>query len=88
MTRIIVFIAFINVFILLIFIKIISEIKNFKKSLIMSLKHCVTVIKQFKLLVILKLMFITLKTHFCSIFSNIKMYSLSNLIINKELKFI
>ena len=85
--KIIIFIAFINVFMLLIFIKIINEVKDFKKSLTMSLKHCVTVIKQFKLLTALRLMFIALKTCFCSIFFNIKMYSSSNLIVNKELKF-
>ena len=45
MARIIVFIAFINVFMLLIFIKITNEIKNFEKNLIMSLKCCVIVIK-------------------------------------------
>ena len=45
MIRIIIFIIFINVFILLIFIKITNEIKNFKKSFIINLKHCVIVIK-------------------------------------------
>ena len=87
MIKIIIFIAFINVFMLLIFVKIINEIKNFKKSLIMNLKCYITVIKQFKSFMMLRLMFITLKTHFYSIFSNIKMYSLLNLIVNKKLKF-
>ena len=45
MIKIIKIIAFINVFMLLIFIKIINEIKNFKKKFIMSLKCCITVIK-------------------------------------------
>ena len=44
-TKIIIFIIFINVFMLLIFIKIINEIKNFKKSFIMSLKHYIAIIK-------------------------------------------
>ena len=87
MIKIIVFIAFINVFMLLISVEIINEIKNFEKSFIINLKHCITIIKQFKLLMILKLMFIILKTHSCSIFSNIKMYSLLNLIVNEKLKF-
>ena len=56
MTRIITFIVFINVFMLLIFIEIIDEIKNFKKSLTVSLKCYITVIKQFKSLTALKLM--------------------------------
>ena len=45
MTKIIVFIVFINVFMSLIFIKIIDEIKNFKKNLTINLKHYVTIIK-------------------------------------------
>ena len=88
MTKIIVFIVFISVFMLLISVEIINEIKDFKKNFVINLKHCVTVIKQFKSLVILKLMLIALKTHFCSIFSDIKMYSLLNLIVDKKLKFI
>ena len=87
MIKIIVFIAFINVFMLLIFIKIINEIKNFKKKFIINLKYYVIIIKQFKLFTTLKLMFIILKTCFCSIFSNIKMYSLLNLIVDEKLKF-
>ena len=87
MTRIIIFIAFINVFMLLIFIKIINEIKNFKKNFIMSLKCCVIIIKQFKSFTVLRLIFITLKIHFYLIFSNIKMYNLLNLIVNEKLKF-
>ena len=87
MIKIIIFIAFINAFMLLVFIEIINEIKNFKKSLMIDLKHCITIIKQSKLLVILRLMLITLKTCFCSIFSDIKMYSLLNLIADKKLKF-
>ena len=43
--KIIIFIAFINVFMLLIFIKIINKIKNFKKSFTINLKHYITVIK-------------------------------------------
>ena len=85
--RIIVSIVFINVFMLLISIKIINEIKDFKKSFMMNLKYYIVVIKQFKLLMMLRLMFITLKTHSCSIFFDIKMYSLLNLIINEKLKF-
>ena len=88
MIKIIIFIIFINVFMLLIFIKIINEIKNFKKSFTMNLKCYITVIKQFKLLTALRLMFITLKTCFYSIFFNIKMYSSLNLIVDKKLKFI
>ena len=88
MIKIIIFIIFINIFILLIFIKIINKIQNSKKNFIISLKCCITVIKQFKLLATLRLMFITLKTCFYSIFFNIKMYNLLNLIINKKLKFI
>ena len=88
MTRIIIFIVFINVFMLLIFIKIINKIKNFKKSFTINSKCCVTIIKWFKLFVILRLMFIALKTCFYLIFSDIKMYSLLNLIINEKLKFI
>ena len=87
MTKIIVFIAFINAFMLLIFVKIIDEVKDFEKSFTMNSKCCVAVTKQFKLLVILRLMFITLKTHSCSIFSDIKMYNLLNLIADEELKF-
>ena len=45
MIKIIIFIAFINIFMLLIFIKIINEIKNFKKSFAMNLKYYITVIK-------------------------------------------
>ena len=85
--KIIIFIIFINVFMLLIFVKITNKIKNFKKNLIMNLKCCITVIKQFKLLVILKLMFIILKTHFYSIFFNIKVYNSLNLIVDKKSKF-
>ena len=73
---------------LLIFIEIIDEIKDFKKSFIINLKCCVTVIKQFKLFAVLRLMFIALKTCSCLIFSDIKMYSLLNLIADEELKFI
>ena len=87
MIKIIIFIAFINVFILLIFIKIINEIKDFKKNFIINLKYYIIIIKWFKLFIILKLMFITLKICFYLIFFNIKMHSLLNLIINKELKF-
>ena len=87
MIKIIIFIVFINVFMLLISVEIINEIKDFKKSLMINLKCCVTVIKQFKSFVILKLMFIALKTCSCSIFSDIKMYNLLNLIINEKLKF-
>ena len=87
MIKIIVFITFINVFMSLIFIKIINEIKSFQKSFIMNLKYYIIIIKQFKSFTMLKLMFITLKTHFYLIFFNIKMYSLLNLIINKKLKF-
>ena len=87
MTKIIIFIAFINIFMLLIFIKIINEIKNFKKNFVINLKCYITVIKQFKSFAVLKLMFITLKTCFCLIFFNTKMYSSLNLIVNKELKF-
>ena len=87
MIKIIIFIIFINVFMLLISVKITNEIKDFEKSLMINLKCCVTVIKQFKSLVILRLMFITLKTCSCSIFFNIKVYNLLNLIINKKLKF-
>ena len=72
---------------LLFFIKIINKIKNFKKNFMMNLKCYITIIKQFKLLIILKLMFITLKTCFYLIFFNIKMYNSLNLIINKKLKF-
>ena len=72
----------------LIFVKIINEIKDFKKSFTMSLKHYITVTKQFKLFTALKLIFIILKTHFYLIFSNIKMYNSLNLIVNKKLKFI
>ena len=43
--KIIVFIAFINAFMLLIFIKIINEVKNFKKSFAINLKYYVTIIK-------------------------------------------
>ena len=88
MIKIIIFIAFINVFMLLIFIKIIDKVKNFKQSFTINLKHCVIIIKQFKSFTMLKLMFIALKTHFYSIFFNIKMYNLLNLIINKKSKFI
>ena len=87
MIKTIIFIAFINVFMLLIFIKIINEIKNFKKSFIINLKCYIIITKQFKLFITLKLMFIILKTHFYLIFSDIKMYSLLNLIANKKLKF-
>ena len=87
MIKIIIFIAFINAFILLIFIKIINEIKNFNTSFTMNLKYYITVIKQFKLLTILKLMFIILKTHFYLIFFNIKMYNSLNLIVDKKSKF-
>ena len=87
MIKIIICIIFINVFMLLIFIEITNEIKNFKKSFTISLKCCITVIKQFKLLMILKLMFITLKTHSYSIFSNTKIYNSLNLIVNEKLKF-
>ena len=86
MIKIIVFIVFINVFMSLIFIKIINKIKDFKKSFAISLKHCITVIKQFKSLVTLRLMFITLKTYSCLIFFNIKMYSSLNLIVNEKIK--
>ena len=85
--KIIIFIIFINAFISLIFIKIINKIKNFKKSFTVNLKYYITVIKWFKSFIMLKLMFIALKTHFYLIFSDIKMYSLLNLIINKKLKF-
>ena len=88
MIKIIIFIIFINVFMSLIFIEIINEIKDFKKSFVINLKYCITVIKQFKLFMTLKLMFITLKTCFYLIFSNIKMYSLLNLIVDKKSKFI
>ena len=87
MIKIIIFIAFINAFMLLIFIKIINEIKNLKKSFIINLKHYIIIIKQFKLFMMLKLMFITLKTCFYLIFFNIKMYSSLNLIVSKKLKF-
>ena len=43
--KIIVFIVFINVFMSLISIKIINEIKNFEKSFTINLKHCVIIIK-------------------------------------------
>ena len=85
--KIIIFIIFINIFILLIFIKITNKVKDSKKNFTISLKHYITVIKWFKSLVILKLMFITLKAYFYLIFFNIKMYSLLNLIIHKKLKF-
>ena len=85
--KIIIFIIFINVFISLISIKIINEIKNFKKNFIINLKYYITVTKQFKSFTTLKLMFIILKTHFYLIFFNIKIYNLLNLIINKKLKF-
>ena len=88
MIKIIIFINFINVFMLLISIKIIDKIKNFKKKFTINLKYCISVIKWFKSFVILKLMFIILKTHFYLIFFNIKMYNLLNLIVNKKLKFI
>ena len=71
MIKIIVFITFVNVFMLLIFIKIINEIKNFKKNFVINLKCYVTIIKQFKSFMMLRLMFIILKTCFCSIFSDI-----------------
>ena len=71
----------------LIFIKIINKIKDFKKSFIINLKYYIIIIKQFKLLTALRLIFIILKTHFYLIFFNIKMYRSLNLIINKELKF-
>ena len=45
MTRIIIFIAFISAFMLLIFIEITDEIKDFKKSFTINLKYYVTIIK-------------------------------------------
>ena len=87
MIKIIIFIVFINIFMSLIFIKIINEVKNFKKSFVINLKYYIVVIKWFKLFIMLKLMFITLKTYFYSIFFNIKMYNSLNLIIDEKLKF-
>ena len=87
MTRIIIFIAFVNVFMLLIFIKIINEIKDFEKSFVISLKCCVIVIKQFKSFTMLRLMLIVLKACSYLIFSDIKIYSSLNLIANKKSKF-
>ena len=68
----------------LIFVKIINKIKNFKKSFAINLKSYIIIIKQFKSFTALKLMFITLKTHFYLIFSDIKIYNSLNLIINKK----
>ena len=45
MIKIIVFIAFINAFMLLISVEIISEVKDFKKSFMMNLKYYVAIIK-------------------------------------------
>ena len=87
MARIIVFIAFVNAFMLLVSVEITDEVKDFEKSFMINLKCCVAVIKQFKSLIMLRLMFIALKAHSCSIFSDIKMYNSLNLIVDEELKF-